>query len=45
MDYSPLEGADVTTGCRFTSDHVIVGIYHKKTMTGKERLIVATVDE
>lgn len=45
MDFSPLEGADKNSGCRFTSDHVIVAIYHKKTADGKERLIVATVDE
>lgn len=45
MDYSPLEGADVTSGCKVSSEHVIVALYHKKTSEGKERLIVATVDE
>ena len=30
MDYSPFEG-HYTAGCQFTSDHVIIGIYHKKT--------------
>ena len=51
MDYQPLAPDDLTSkirvnmGCRVTSEHMVVTVHHKKTSTGEERLIVASVDE